>query len=100
ATWTSGDGAVQPLISMAAEFHVVTEYIEHPDHLTKDQNTMSVTLQLREQLVKQHHLSTTGDKCAQDFLSTRACAEQPLFTGRKHKRMIARLLQLHHDVEE
>lgn len=57
-----GDHAVQPLVLISSQRHVIAEDIKHAHHLAEDEDSMTVLSQTSEQFVKKDHLSAAHDE--------------------------------------
>lgn len=69
---------------------------QHPDHLTKHQYSMAVLFEPRQEFVQENHFATIDDNVPQRlFFDVRAH-----FGAIKQEWVIARLLELHSNVEE
>ena len=69
---------------------------QHADHLGEDENSVTVLLKPREELVEEDHLSRVHDDTLQGLLFRVG----PRLGAFKQVRVIRGLLQLHRNVEE
>lgn len=83
--------SIQSLMCPHSQIHVVTENIEHPDHLAKDQHAMAVLAKSSEELVEQHHLARVHDETLESLI----CGLGPDLCAVEKIRMIGGFLEFH-----
>ena len=82
---------VKALVGVAADGHIVTENVEHSDHLTENQNAMTIRTEAGQKLVDQEQLAAVHQHVLQHFLvvgSFRFCAVEQIW-------VVGSLLEFH-----
>src|SRR3978361_205347 len=100
STGAGSNSTIKSLISVTSVVHVISKDVKHLDHLTENQDTMAITLELGQKLIEKHHLTTARHESAQDLVAASICGDQSILSRREHEGMVAAFLQLHHDIEE
>src|SRR2546421_9673091 len=98
ATRACSNRAIKALKLVTPQLKIVSKNVQHLDHLAKYQNTVTILLQFRQQLIQKHHFSAASYQPFQLIFSTSAAIENAIFGIWKHIWMVTSFFEFHHDV--
>ncbi|KAG9954896.1 SNF2 family DNA-dependent chromodomain-containing ATPase, partial [Aureobasidium melanogenum] len=87
ASWTGSDRTIKALILVSTKMQIVTNDVKHLDHLTEDEDTMTIRLQSGQKTIEKHHLSTARHESLELVFPASLAFENTIFGVREHERV-------------